>query len=305
MYHYVRDLARSRYPALTGLDLAAFVGQLEHLRRHHTFVGVPDVVAAYREGTALPPDACLLTFDDGYVDGFTNVFPLLDAVRVPAAFFPVASAVEEGRVLDVNKIHFVIAARGDARALVAELFELLDRARRSASLPSNDEYYARHAQRGRWDGPDAIFLKRMLQRVLPEPLRCSVLDELFRRHVTTDERGFAAQLYMSADQLRCLARHGMYVGSHGYDHRSLAGREPPDLDRELDQSLAFLRRVGSDHGQDRVMCYPFGDVDDTVKAALRARGFVLGLTTRPDVAQASDDPLEIPRLDTNDLPKPV
>jgi hypothetical protein len=50
------------------------------------------------------------------------------------------------------------------------------------------------------------------------------------------------------------------------------------------------------------MCYPFGSYDATTLDLLRQRGCALGLTTRVDLASDLARPLELPRLDTNDLP---
>jgi hypothetical protein len=46
MYHYVRDLAHSRYPAIKGLDLELFKGQISYLQKHYNFVTVEQVIAA-------------------------------------------------------------------------------------------------------------------------------------------------------------------------------------------------------------------------------------------------------------------
>ena len=61
-------------------------------------------------------------------------------------------------------------------------------------------------------------LKRLLQRELPEPVRAEIVRRLFAEHVTADEAAFACELYMSVDQIACLRRHGMHIGSHGYTH---------------------------------------------------------------------------------------
>ena len=75
MYHFVRDLRRSRYPAIKGLDVERFAGQLAHIQRHYTVVRMEDVVAAARDpGVALPPRALLLTFDDGYAEHYQTVW---------------------------------------------------------------------------------------------------------------------------------------------------------------------------------------------------------------------------------------
>jgi len=110
MYHFVRNLRHARYPEIKGLDTANFAGQIAYIRRHYQVVSMEDVIAAARDSDAeLPERALLLTFDDGYIDHYTNVFPLLDRYGLTGAFFPPARAILERTVLDVNKIHFLLA----------------------------------------------------------------------------------------------------------------------------------------------------------------------------------------------------
>ncbi len=114
MYHYVRELGRSRFPEIKGLSLERFSRQLDHIQANYTPVTVEMILDALKSPEqSLPPNALLLTFDDGYSDHFTNVFPLLDARGIQGCFFPPARAILEHKVLDVNKIHFVLAAVRD------------------------------------------------------------------------------------------------------------------------------------------------------------------------------------------------
>ena len=53
------------------------------------------------------------------------------------------------------------------------------------------------------------------------------------------------------------------------------------------------------------MCFAYGSSDEPSLRLLRERGCALGLTTEPRVATADDDLLQLPRLDTNDLPVEV
>ena len=46
MYHYVRDLKHSRYPAIKGLDVNLFKEQVLFLKKHYNFVTVEEVIAA-------------------------------------------------------------------------------------------------------------------------------------------------------------------------------------------------------------------------------------------------------------------
>ena len=75
MYHYVRDLKNTRYPAIKGLNLQLFREQLKYLKRHYNFVTANQLVDAFQNGTELPKKSIVLTFDDAYSDHFINVFP--------------------------------------------------------------------------------------------------------------------------------------------------------------------------------------------------------------------------------------
>ncbi len=301
-YHYVRDLERSRYPAIKGLSTARFREQLETLRRAYTLIRGEELLAAATAGAELPPRALLLTFDDGYADHFTQVFPILDELGLSGCFFPPARPVFEDRVLDVNKLHFVLAAVPDPRALVARVFELLDANQRAYGLADKEVYWQRLATPGRFDPAEVMFLKRLLQRELPAALRQELLGVLFEQYVTRDEAAFANELYMSLDQLRCLQRQGMTIGSHGDSHAWLNSLDAAAQAEEIDRSLVLLAAVGVPLER-WMMCYPYGAHDASLLAILAARGCAVGLTTQPGVADlAHDPPLTLPRLDTTSLP---
>jgi len=303
MYHYVRDLARSRYPEIKGLTPRAFQEQLAYLRKYYYLAGVGEVLAALAGEAELPANAAWLTFDDGYLDHYTNVFPLLLEHRIEGLFFPVARAVKEGRVLDVNKIHFVLAANPDKGAILKNLEELLTEARGAYQLAPWAWYWERHAKPSRFDTLDVVFLKEMLQMVLPQPLRTQVVDRLFQKFVSRDEAAFAGELYMSLEQLGAMQAGGMYVGGHGYDHTWMDTLSPDKQREEATRTREFLGEVGAPQEQ-WVFSYPYGAVNDTLMAILVEQGCAVGLTTEVGVADLDRDrPLALPRLDTNDLPK--
>ena len=301
MYHYVRDLARSRYPQIKGRTTDEFRRQLAHLDGRYTFVTRAHVLAAFRDREPLPPGAALLTFDDGYLDHYTNVFPLLHERGIEGWFFPPARAIREARVLDVNKLHFVLASVADVAPLVAAIRDAVEAHRGEANLKPFDAYWSEFAVAGRFDPAEVIFVKRMLQAVLPESLRARVTDELFRRYVTADERAFAAELYVSPDQLRTMVRCGMYVGPHGDTHAWMDRLSELEQRAEVEASLQFMAEIRAPT-TDWVMCYPYGAHNDSLERVLTEHRCPLGLTTRVAVATTGDHPLRLPRLDTNDLP---
>ena len=148
-----------------------------------------------------------------------------------------------------------------------------------------------------------MFIKRMLQREIPEELRKSLVDELFRKYVTEDESAFSEELYMSLDQIAWLQSNGMYIGSHGYDHYWLDSLPPDKQRREIDLSLQFLKNVGS-NPERWIMCYPHGGYNASLMDILAESGCVIGLTTEVGIADLNvNSALTLPRINTNDLPK--
>jgi peptidoglycan/xylan/chitin deacetylase (PgdA/CDA1 family) len=302
MYHFVRDLTHSRYPAIRGLSLEQFRGQLDYLRRHYEIVRMEQVLDSLENGgEGLPPSAALLTFDDGYAEHFQHVFPMLDELGVQGSFFPPARAVLEGHVLDVNKIHFVLAS-GSPADVFASTLAAIDSRREQFQLAPGAEYWRAFDESSRYDSREVTFVKRVLQKTLPEAARADIVDELFRHYVTSDEAAFARELYVDLDQLRCMRRHGMFVGSHGYAHVWLNAVDRATQEDEVSRGLAFLRQVDP-HLTRWVMCYPYGGHDASIREVLRRHGCAAALAVDVGVADlTTDDPLALPRLDTNDLP---
>ena len=303
MYHYVRELPYTRYPEIKGLKTSLFKEQLAYMQKYYTFVRAKDLIAAVYEGKELPDRAAWLTFDDAYSDHYENVFPILDELGIEGAFFAPVKAITQHEVLDVNKIHFVLASVKDIHALVRELNHLLDTYREEYLLDSNEHYWKKLAQANRFDPAEVVYVKRMLQVELPEELRNIIADTLFREYVSDDEAAFSRELYMNEDQLKCMVRHGMYVGSHGYDHYWLNSLTPEKQADEIDRSLAFLKRIGSDT-ENWIMNYPYGAYNDSLIDIIKARSCKLAITTEVAIADLDQEhAYTLPRLDTNDLPK--
>jgi len=301
MYHYVRQLHLTRYPEIKGLLETRFIGQLDYLARHYHFVTMEECLAAANGSETLPANSVLLTFDDGYLDHYLTVFPLLEARGIQGCFFPPAKPIQEGTVLDVNKIHFILAA-GRLDEVLADTCAYLDEYRPEYGYAGTGALRAELAVAGRFDSPEVIFIKRLLQHALPVEARARITARLFASYVTSDERAFAHELYMSIPQLQCMQRNGMHIGSHGFEHLWLATLTAEQQKAEIVKSLEFLRQVGAPT-VDWAICYPYGSYDEKLLATLRELRCGIGFTSKPGIAAlAPGHMLELERLDTNDLP---
>jgi peptidoglycan/xylan/chitin deacetylase (PgdA/CDA1 family) len=304
MYHYVRELDKTPYPDIRGLHLRAFKGQLDYMKKYYRFVKLEDIVQAFYGKKKLPKNSAFLTFDDGYIDHYQNVFPVLKKNNIQGCFFPVPSTIDQYKMLVANKIHFILASVQNMNKIVDEIFSMISASKKKFDLFDPEQYYERYALPSRYDSGEVIFIKRVLQKGLPSVLREKILNELFQKFVKDDESSLAKELYINIDQIKEMKESGMAFGSHGYYHDWLNILSHNDQEKEIEKSLHFLKKIESH--RDWVMCYPYGGYDDSIIQIIKDRGCSLGFTTEVRLADIrQDNPLLVPRLNTNDLPTNV
>ncbi len=186
---------------------------------------------------------------------------------------------------------------------MAALEDRIEVGGRDHGAESLTHYQATYAHANRWDTAEVVYIKRVLQKGLPPQLRAAITDELFREFVTTDESGFADELYLTVEQLRRMHASGMHIGGHGHDHVWLDTLDPQAQERQVQASRDFLTSIGCDLDA-WVMCYPFGGFDASLLSILERHGCRAGLTTEVAIADLdAHHPLTLPRIDTNDLPR--
>jgi peptidoglycan/xylan/chitin deacetylase (PgdA/CDA1 family) len=105
-YHKVNDLEGNSVT----VPVRQFDEQMAQLRElGYTVVSLDDVLAHYLERKPLPPQAVLITFDDGYIDNLENAAPILQRYGYPAVLFVPIGYLGGGRPLPHDE-H--LAARG-------------------------------------------------------------------------------------------------------------------------------------------------------------------------------------------------
>ncbi len=92
MYHYIneQEVKRSRL----GVSPWAFERQMRFLREHkYNVISLDALSDLMRLKKKIPPNTVVVTFDDGYLDNYTNAFPILKKYNIPATIFVVINRV--------------------------------------------------------------------------------------------------------------------------------------------------------------------------------------------------------------------
>lgn len=99
MYHYIAVPPPDADPIRLDLSVspADFEAQLRYLAEAgYESISLHDLLFHLTIGKPLPPKPIVLTFDDGYLDNYTNAFPLLKKYGFTATFFIITDFVDWG-----------------------------------------------------------------------------------------------------------------------------------------------------------------------------------------------------------------
>jgi len=301
MYHYVRPIKNSKFPNIKGLELEDFINQIEYINKYYNVVSTKDYIEAEKSGETLANNSLILSFDDGYADHYDFVLPVLKKYNMTGIFFPVGKPCVERSILDVNKIHFILNATKDYKAVINFLENKI-------SLMTSidikiENLRSKFYKKNRFDIAEVNYIKRVLQLGLPYKYRTQLVKELFSKYVTKDEKDFSNELYLSIEQLKEMRSYGMEIGSHGYEHFWLDSLNIKEQNIDIKKSLVFLNSV-KDNKDKFFFCYPYGGYNKNTLQILNNYNCAAGFTCEVGLVNSCvNNMLELPRLDTNDMPK--
>lgn len=228
--------------------------QVEYVTRNFDVIGLGDLDTALRRRRGR---AVMITFDDGYLDNYTEAFPVLSRHRVPATFFITTGFLDIPKVPWWDEIAWMTRTSPLTRlvpnAWVAEeiVFDLPDRERAIHAL---------------------LKTFKLLRASLREDEFLNCLgDALQTGRCPVD---IAQHLWMSWDQIREMRRAGMTFGGHTVHHPILAHLGRDEQSFEIHECQRRLQAELSEPIE--AFSYPVGGQDafnETTRELLQEAGY--------------------------------
>ena len=300
MYHYIRDLPNTSFPRIKGMLTRDFREQLAMLQSRYE-MGTLESTLDFMGGAYRPQrDLCLLTFDDGLKEHYTEITPILIDHGIQGVFFVITSCFDGAYVAPVHLNHFLMAAM-DFEAYRNAFLEKLNNLTAASPLSTRVDDAA--AQRVyRWDKPAAASFKYLLNFVLDGSLRDRVLRRLFEEEIG-DAESFGRKLYLSRTDAKQMQAEGMIIGGHSHQHRSLSSLSAAELRSDLNACRQSLTKnlLPQDFWP---FCYPYGkrnSFDGRVMRQLQQLGFTCAFSSEVGSNRPGDDLFTIRRLDCKDV----
>ncbi len=256
-----------------------FRRQMAYVAEHFNVIDLARLQAFIRDGCPLPPRPLLITFDDGYLDNYTNAYPVLRDYRLPAVIFLITDQMDNPLPPWWDQC--------------AYYFQCTDKSR--AQLPFIGEYDLATPQQRMMVCHTFI---NKLKRV-PEIYKQRAMHEL-QTILDVPPPPEGERLFVSWQQVRELVDNGIICQPHTVTHPILAQIDYAEMARQLYDSRC---RIEAETCQPVLaFAYPNGLPGDYTPDALRAvreAGFSMAFTHKPGpvrAATARQHPLEISRV---------
>lgn len=227
----------------------------------------------------LPARTACISFDDGYLDNYTNALPVLKKYKVPATVF-IASHYMQGEIMWNDRIIEAVKQFDGKLALPSLGVNGYD-----CSLVENKRHILR-------------VLVDKIKYLLPAE-RLDAVDEV---EVLTKFK-HKNRMMMCEDEVRELRKSGMLIGAHTQTHPILTSLDDVDSRREIENSKSDLEAV---LGETVIsFAYPNGrygrDYNERHALMVKEAGFEFAVSTNSGVVKKTDPLYELPRFTPWDI----
>lgn len=238
------------------------------LQERYTVLPLSEAVERWRGGDGSDRPLAAITFDDGYRDNYRLAAPILGEFGLRATFFIVAGLIGTPQPPWYDRL---------ARVAGAVRTELLPEGAVGGPTASTTEAV------GHGLSPAAVIA---VAKRLPPEAREALLEQA-EAQAPESATWHDDDLIMDGPRLRRLVDAGHELGSHSQTHELLPLLDDSALQREVAASRAAL----ADHTGTpvRSFCYPNGDTDDRVVAAVTAAGYICATTTESGCNPSNQD----------------
>ncbi len=216
--------------------------------------------------------ACVITFDDGWLDNYRHALPILRHYGLPATVFLPTDFIGTSRWFWPEQLGYLLRVAESPsyptdrrKALYAAIKAGIEKGRtRNALRPIQGRMSSEHTD-------DVIEACKALDAVYLEQLITSLVREF---EIKIPER----RMVMNWDEVREMSQHEVTFGSHSCSHRLLDRVTPDECRREATASYEALQKSGANVVP--VFCYPNGNYNQAIKEVIGEAGYEAAVSCR-------------------------
>lgn len=270
MYHRVLEEDEQEEWIQAGMYVLrrTFEEHVRFLKQNATVIPIKDLPEISRgnlsaAGRGKP--ICVLTFDDGWTDFYTNVFPVLKHYNVPATVFLPTDFIGSKGWFWTDRLACLLSGLGTAYQS-KQLFPF---------SKSNLTDFVKNLQ-----GPFGFRLEAAIAHFKqhhPDEIE-TALDEMYAEGYL--DTNLQERAFLSWDEAREMRQTGLVnFGSHTCGHRIMTLLDNKEIREELDKSRKRLLHEDCADPAFIPFCYPNGNNNDDIAQMVNDAGYQLAVTT--------------------------
>ncbi len=229
-----------------------FDKQLAYIQKHYTVISLLDFIQWHQGQKQLPNNPIILTFDDGYKNCYTNVFPLLLKYDFPATIFLPSDYIGKKEIAWYDIVAYAIANTKEKQVVVSgQKYIFADDKAKKAAIAEIKAKTRIHEKR-----------REIIEEIVNQTkcLLGPVADE--------------DVLFLDWKDCAKMAKSTVSFGSHGVTHESFFFLSEKQKKKEVVNSKKEIEGRGYNVLS---FAYPFGDGNDDI--LLKNAGYEAGLIT--------------------------
>ncbi len=264
-YHRVMDIPTD-YPFdsdLVSASIDGFKEQMNYLHSHYSPLTMQEMIAHIKGEKINKKNPILITFDDGFGDNYTNAFPILKELEIPATFFLTTDFIDSEELLWYEKLAFIIKKSKLPSISIKELSK-------SYILKERDQRQKVYTQ-----------IVEAL-KLLENNDREKILLDIFNSDPSLDialEHWKHLSCSMSWSEIELMLENGMDFGSHTVTHPILSNISNKQLANELVESKCRIEQQLNT--EIKTIAYPVGQresISEEVALEVQKAGYELGFS---------------------------
>lgn len=279
LYHRV-----NKYGDWFGIDTDIFEKQIEYLGRNFNLISLQDFYKILNK-ELIVKKPLLLTFDDGYLDNYTDAYPVLKKYSAPAVIFLTADFIDNKMWIWHDQYRHILE-----------------------NTPLKEVEYSLNGDQYNWSLNNKIEKLKArkdingLLKNLPRSQRIQELSK-FAKSLKIDIPEHPTDRYapLSWDNIKEMSKNNIAFGAHTCTHEILSKLKNEDAHYELLQSKKRIEEelqlevnaFAYPNGQD-------GDFTDETKMLIKKSSYKLAFTTLKGMNNATTDKFSIKRIPGGD-----
>jgi len=279
-------------PCSVQLSRRDFIWQMEYLKRYYHIMPLPDLIRKISRKEQLPDNTAVVTFDDGFENNYTEAYPVLKRLGIPASMFLPTGYIDTDKILWPQELYLMLTATVqkelDMRDQGMGIYDLSFMSNNTSMMTINtqviDDIRKCIKKLSEED-------KQKLLAIMKLRLQVEDLDEKLKRQFSM----------LSWEQVMEMHQSGLIsFGSHTVSHPYLINLDKVAMAREITESFETIKKKL--RIKDIIFAYTFGnheDFNDLSKQVVREHGALCAVTTVGGLNDPGDDLFELKRIFCN------